>query len=68
MRRAQRGTRSSRARRRRRGWPQLGQGEGAKDVSDQIDNEDMLDGAFQNPEDGRTRRSTLMSNNFDSNL
>ena len=31
----------------------LGQGEGAKDVSDQIDNEDMLDGAYQNPEDGQ---------------
>merc|ERR1712113_1001977 len=31
----------------------LGQGEGAKDVSDQIENEDMLDGAYQNPEDGQ---------------
>merc|ERR1719458_1876533 len=29
----------------------LGQGEGAKDVSDQIENEDMLDGAYQNQED-----------------
>merc|ERR1712130_775608 len=29
----------------------LGQGEGAKDVSDQIENEDMLDGAYQNPEE-----------------
>ena len=38
------------------GLAPAGAGEGTKDVSDQIDNEDMLDGAFQNPEDGRTRR------------
>ena len=29
----------------------LGQGEGSKDISDQIENEDMLDGAYQNQED-----------------
>merc|ERR1712106_376235 len=29
----------------------LGQGEGKTDVSDQIDNEDMLDGAYKNQED-----------------
>ena len=33
----------------------LGQGEGAKDVSDQIDNEDMQEGAYQNPEDGQDK-------------
>ena len=55
----------------------LGQGEGAKDVSDQIDNEDMLDGAYQNPEDGQDKEEKdnkeedtgiEMSSNFDSNL
>ena len=33
----------------------LGQGEGAKDVSDQIDNEDMQEGAYQNPKDGQDK-------------
>merc|ERR1712228_1150040 len=55
----------------------LGQGEGAKDVSDQIENEDMLDGAYQNPEDGQDREEKdnkeedngiELSVNFDSNL
>jgi midasin len=54
----------------------LGQGEGAKDVSDQIDNEDMLDGAYQNPEDRQDKEEKdnkedtgiEMSDNFDSNL
>ena len=55
----------------------LGQGEGAKDVSDQIDNEDMLDGAYQNPEDRQDKEEKdnkeedtgiEMSGNFDSNL
>merc|ERR1719429_529826 len=55
----------------------LGQGEGAKDVSDQIENEDMLDGAYQNPEDGQDKEEKdnkeedngiEMSENFDSNL
>merc|ERR1712083_60969 len=52
----------------------LGQGEGAKDVSDQIENEDMLDGAYQNPEDGQDKENKEedngieMSENFDSNL
>ena len=55
----------------------LGQGEGAKDVYDQIDNEDMLDGAYQNPEDGQDKEEKdnkeedtgiEMSSNFDSNL
>ena len=54
----------------------LGQGEGAKDVYDQID-EDMLDGAYQNPEDGQDKEEKdnkeedtgiEMSSNFDSNL
>ena len=55
----------------------LGQGEGAKDVSDQIENEDMLDGAYQNPEDGQDKEEKEnkeedngieMSENFESNL
>ena len=55
----------------------LGQGEGVKDVSNQIDNEDMLDGAYQNPEDGQDKEEKdnkeedtgiEMSGNFDSNL
>ena len=55
----------------------LGQGEGAKDVSDQIENEDMLDGAYHNPEDGQDKEEKdnkeedngiEMSENFDSNL
>jgi len=55
----------------------LGQGEGAKDVYDQIDNEDMLDGAYRNPEDGQDKEEKdnkeedtgiEMSSNFDSNL
>merc|ERR1719234_3101789 len=55
----------------------LGQGEGAKDVSDQIENEDMLDGAYQNPEDGQDKEEKEnkeedngieMSDNFESNL
>ena len=55
----------------------LGQGEGAKDVSDQIENEDMLDGAYQNPEDGQYKEEKEnkeedngieMSENFESNL
>ena len=55
----------------------LGQGDGVKDVSNQIDNEDMLDGAYQNPEDGQDKEEKdnkeedtgiEMSGNFDSNL
>merc|ERR1711978_419014 len=55
----------------------LGQGEGSKDVSDQIDNEDMLDGAYQNQEDANEEEEQdnkeedngiEMSENFDSNL
>merc|ERR1712066_216655 len=55
----------------------LGQGEGAKDVSDQIENEDMLDGAYQNQEDGQDKEEKdnkeedngiEMSETFDSNL
>ena len=55
----------------------LGQGEGKTDVSDQIDNEDMLDGAYQNPEDANNEESQEnkeeengieMSNNFESKL
>merc|ERR1719430_5301 len=55
----------------------LGQGKGSKDVSDQIDNEDMLDGAYQNPEDADNKEDQNqkeedngieMSDNFDSNL
>jgi len=55
----------------------LGQGEGSKDVSDQIDNEDMLDGAYQNPEDANDKEDQdnkeedngiEMSDNFESNL
>ena len=56
---------------------ETGLGQGAKDVSDQIDNEDMLDGAYQNPEDGQDKEEKdnkeedtgiEMSGNFDSNL
>ena len=55
----------------------LGQGEGSKDVSDQIDNEDMLDGAYQNQEDAKEEEEQdnkeedngiEMSDNFESNL
>ena len=55
----------------------LGQGEGSKDVSDQIDNEDMLDGAYQNQEDANDNEEKdnkeedngiEMSENFESNL
>ena len=55
----------------------LGQGEGAKDVSDQIENEDMLDGAYQNQEDANDNEEKdnkeeengiEMSENFESNL
>merc|ERR1719154_329915 len=55
----------------------LGQGEGSKDVSDQIDNEDMLDGAYQNQEDANEEEDQdnkeedngiEMSDNFESNL
>jgi len=55
----------------------LGQGEGSKDVSDQIENEDMLDGAYQNQEDANENEEQdnkeedngiEMSENFDSNL
>ena len=55
----------------------LGQGEGSKDVSDQIENEDMLDGAYQNQEDAKENEEQdnkeedhgiEMSENFDSNL
>eukprot|EP00092_Neocalanus_flemingeri_P022654 GFUD01024574.1.p1 GENE.GFUD01024574.1~~GFUD01024574.1.p1 ORF type:complete len:2240 (+),score=854.36 GFUD01024574.1:478-6720(+) len=55
----------------------LGQGEGSKDVSDQIENEDMLDGAYQNQEDANEKEDQEnkeedngieMSDNFDSNL
>jgi len=55
----------------------LGQGEGSKDVSDQIDNEDMLDGAYQNQEDANETEDQEnkeedngieMSDNFDSNM
>merc|ERR1712098_410050 len=55
----------------------LGQGEGSKDVSDQIDNEDMLDGAYQNQEDANDPEEKdnkeedngiEMSENFESNL
>jgi len=55
----------------------LGQGEGSTDVSDQIDNEDMLDGAYQNPEDANDKEDQEnkeedngieMSENFESNL
>ena len=55
----------------------LGQGEGSKDVSDQIDNEDMLDGAYQNQEDADDNEEKdnkeedngiEMSENFESNL
>merc|ERR1712025_1298804 len=55
----------------------LGQGEGSTDVSDQIDNEDMLDGAYQNPEDANDKEDEEnkeedngieMSENFESNL
>merc|ERR1712233_126499 len=49
----------------------LGQGEGSKDVSDQIDNEDMLDGAYQNTEDQDNKEEDNgieMSDNFESNL
>ena len=55
----------------------LGQGEGAKDVSDQIENEDMLDGAYQNQEDAQDKEEKdnqeedngiEMSDNFESNL
>merc|ERR550517_2292882 len=55
----------------------LGQGEGSKDVSDQIDNEDMLDGAYQNQEDANENEEQdnkeedngiEMSDNFESNL
>ena len=56
---------------------ETGLGQGAKDVSDQIDNEDMLDGAYQNPEDGQDKEEKdnkeedtgiEMSGNFDSKL
>ena len=33
----------------------LGQGEGVNDLADQIDNENMLDGAYLNPEDGQDK-------------
>merc|ERR1712130_862077 len=55
----------------------LGQGEGSKDVSDQIENEDMLDGAYQNQEDANDEEEKdnkeedngiEMSENFESNL
>ena len=55
----------------------LGQGEGSKDVSDQIDNEDMLDGAYQNQEEANENEEQdnkeedngiEMSDNFESNL
>ena len=55
----------------------LGQGEGSKDVSDQIENEDMLDGAYQNQEDANDQEEKdnkeedngiEMSENFESNL
>merc|ERR1712130_917804 len=49
----------------------LGQGEGAKDVSDQIENEDMLDGAYQDTEEKENKEEDNgieMSENFESNL
>ena len=55
----------------------LGQGEGYTDVSDQIDNEDMLDGAYQTPEDATMKKvrkgkeeenGIEMSDNFESKL
>merc|ERR1712106_1134150 len=55
----------------------LGQGEGKTDVSDQIDNEDMLDGAYKNQEDANEEEDQdnkkeddgiEMSDNFESNL
>merc|ERR1719348_989638 len=55
----------------------LGQGEGSKDVSDQIENEDMLDGAYQDPKDADTSENENnkeedngieMSDNFESNM
>merc|ERR1719350_1651221 len=55
----------------------LGQGEGSKDVSDQIENEDMLDGAYQNQEDANDPEEQdnkeedngiEMSENFESKM
>merc|ERR1712045_88152 len=55
----------------------LGQGEGSKDVSDQIENEDMLDGAYQNQEDANDKEEKdnkeedngiEMSENFESKM
>ena len=54
----------------------LGKGEGSNDVSDQIDNEDMLDGAYEKQEDANESEDKdnkeedngiEMSENFDSN-
>jgi len=55
----------------------LGQGEGKEDISDKIDNEDMLDGAYQDPKDAEDKEEQKneeedngieMSDNFESNM
>ena len=55
----------------------LGHGEGSKDVSDQIENEDMLDGAYQNQDDANDPEEQdnkeedngiEMSENFESKM
>ena len=54
---------------------ELCQGEGNKDVSDQIENEDMLDGAYDGTEKEEEQKDTAeeengieMSENFDEKL
>merc|ERR1712226_1735301 len=55
----------------------LGQGEGSKDVSDQVENEDMLDGAYDNTEKKEEEESKEteeedhgieMSDNFEGSM